>query len=929
MKRPVAVFMYILLVIGVFALPMRLSFKAQAANSELPTPYKTVALKSVSKGQYVTCDIGTKGTDGKYSKMSSCKLKVGAKKAKAYEQFELVPCTDGSFALRTLLGRKYIACDEKIAFVDFIEKKSKFTISESKKGQYIKLKDENKFLTIINDEITTTSSSKAAEKFIIEKKSDNNYTAAQIKLLQSNEWFELDAYRHIGYLDIQYEIGKKKTDSFSKLGYTLMHLKDKRSIIEIHKMQCAIGVKTNTYLNKPVNDVLIVFQGTAGYGDWDAIQDGGANIWGAGNPDSNGMHPGYNAMANLLKSKENEISVSLNNRTITLKDLLDQAKTGKAHITLIGHSMGGAIAQCYAIHLNKDYEINESKITGRTFNSALALSRDVGGFTDWYNMCVSSDTVPNGLVTGSLINYGIHRLGETIWLYDDKPNKNIDAKEFNIALNKHIMDQTISYILDKTTGHHYIPFHEFGSFNNDGESGYQCKICHKNNGTIKHYYRVSNVSLSKSELIYNGSVQRPQLTVRTSNGKNLIHRYYTVNWSNAKSKECGTYTVTITLSGDYNGTKTLKYRIVPGQAAGLAAAGVSKNAIKLKWNSLSGIKYYMVEQSTDGKNWSKVKVVQGTSYIVTNLKAGTKYLFRIKALDGSKKIAGAPSSVLKTQTKTSAPKITFLKSADARKATVKWEKVTGAKSYIIYKSTDNKTWIKVKEGITKTSYTLTGLTGGKIIYVSVQAVNAYGAKSAGSAAKSVTVKKASEGSHKLTDSSFKALYLKATKAAEDWLFIEKGCAYSSRSYYMGTSVYIGAQTDPSISSYAEYVDHKSIDTVAKLKAYLSKFFTKEVYEKSVDKYYRDINGHLYFVGRYGIGWAETFELSKATITEQTSNTASGKVTIKVYYDDNPSGAIYHTKTLKLKYLNNRWVFDKPFYTVLLVTMSQIPYDKYD
>ena len=112
----------------------------------------------------------------------------------------------------------------------------------------------------------------------------------------------------------------------------------------------------------------------------------------------------------------------------------------------------------------------------------------------------------------------------------------------------------------------------------------------------------------------------------------------------------------------------------------------------------------------------------------------------MRALDSTKKLIGAYSAVLKTGTKTAAPKITKLTSAKSNTATLTWGKVTGAKSYVVYKSADNKTWVKAGTA-TGTSFTLTKLTGGKRIWVKVLAVNAYKANSAYSAVKYVTVKK--------------------------------------------------------------------------------------------------------------------------------------------------------------------------------------------
>ena len=174
---------------------------------------------------------------------------------------------------------------------------------------------------------------------------------------------------------------------------------------------------------------------------------------------------------------------------------------------------------------------------------------------------------------------------------------------------------------------------------------------------------------------------------------------------------------------------------------GLKLSSSATTSVKLAWTKLAEAKYYKVEYSTDGKTWKTATTVSTNSATVKSLKAGTKYQFRVTALDSTKKVAGKVSSVLKKSTLCAAPSISSLKSSKAGQATVTWGKVTGASSYIVYKSTDNKKWTTVKSGVTKNTYTITGLSKGKKIYVKVVAVNSDKANSAASSVKSVTVMK--------------------------------------------------------------------------------------------------------------------------------------------------------------------------------------------
>ena len=70
----------------------------------------------------------------------------------------------------------------------------------------------------------------------------------------------------------------------------------------------------------------------------------------------------------------------------------------------------------------------------------------------------------------------------------------------------------------------------------------------------------AKVVLSKTSFTYNGKVQKP--AINSIGGKTLKSGTdYTAQWSNASSKEAGTYTVTITGKGKYTGKTSATYKI--------------------------------------------------------------------------------------------------------------------------------------------------------------------------------------------------------------------------------------------------------------------------------------------------------------------------------------------------------------------------------
>ncbi|MGN0654667.1 MAG: leucine-rich repeat protein [Oscillospiraceae bacterium] len=341
-------------------------------------------------------------------------------------------------------------------------------------------------------------------------------------------------------------------------------------------------------------------------------------------------------------------------------------------------------------------------------------------------------TIPDSVNSISYMAFSnCENLKDVYYTGTEKQWKSIDIDEFD---NDCLTNANIHY---NHKSHTYKTSITPATMTKDGKSVKTCSVCGSKKTTV--IYKASAVKLSKSSFTYNGKVQKPTLTVKDSKGDKISSKYYTATWSNTSSKNVGTYKVTIKFKGNYTGTKTLTYKIAPKQVTGLKVSSVKATSLTLTWSKVTGAKYYKLEKSTDGKKWTTVTTTDKTSYTVKSLKAGTKYQFRVTALDSTKKIAGKSSAVLKTATLTGAPSVT-LKSSKSKTATASWKKVTGASKYVVYKSTDGKKWTKVTT-TTKTTYTFTKLTGGKKIYVKVTALNAYGKASASSTVKNVTVKK--------------------------------------------------------------------------------------------------------------------------------------------------------------------------------------------
>ena len=163
----------------------------------------------------------------------------------------------------------------------------------------------------------------------------------------------------------------------------------------------------------------------------------------------------------------------------------------------------------------------------------------------------------------------------------------------------------------------------------------------------------------------------------------------------------------------------------------------------LKWNAVSGAAKYEVyrARSLNG-DYIKYSTVTGTSYTNTSyIENGNTYYYKVRALksDGT---AGAWSSVVSVTYKQtlSAPAVTGGNDAQGR-PTLKWNAVTGAAKYEVYRARSlNGDYIKYST-VTGTSYTNTSyLANGTTYYYKVRALGSDGSYGPYSTPVSVTYK---------------------------------------------------------------------------------------------------------------------------------------------------------------------------------------------
>ena len=166
------------------------------------------------------------------------------------------------------------------------------------------------------------------------------------------------------------------------------------------------------------------------------------------------------------------------------------------------------------------------------------------------------------------------------------------------------------------------------------------------------------VTLSASSYTYDGKVKKPTVTVKDGSTK-LASSQYTVTYKN--NKNVGKASATVTLKGNYSGSKTVTFKINP-KGTSIKSLTKASKAVTVKWTkqatkmSASRITGYQIQLATDSKFTKNKKMVSVSGYSkvskkATGLKGGKKYYVKIrtyKTVGGTKYYS--PWSKVKTVT---------------------------------------------------------------------------------------------------------------------------------------------------------------------------------------------------------------------------------------------------------------------------------------
>ena len=155
------------------------------------------------------------------------------------------------------------------------------------------------------------------------------------------------------------------------------------------------------------------------------------------------------------------------------------------------------------------------------------------------------------------------------------------------------------------------------------------------------------VTLSATSYTYDGKVKKPTVTVKNPSGTKLTEGgSYTVTYASGR-KNVGTYKVTVKMKGNYTGTKTVTFKILPAKTS-ISSVTAGSKKLTVKWaKKTTQVTGYEIQYSTS-KTFSsaKTKTITKNSTVstdLTGLSAKTTYYVRIrtyKTVDGVKVYSG-------------------------------------------------------------------------------------------------------------------------------------------------------------------------------------------------------------------------------------------------------------------------------------------------
>ena len=171
----------------------------------------------------------------------------------------------------------------------------------------------------------------------------------------------------------------------------------------------------------------------------------------------------------------------------------------------------------------------------------------------------------------------------------------------------------------------------------DGAVNRKCVNGCNKSGVVSTFSKIKSVKLEYTSTAYTGKAKPPKVTVKDAAGKTLKEKIdYTVTYS--KNKSVGKATVKVTFKGNYSGSKTLTFKIVPKKTS-ISSLKAGKKSFTVKYKKqTSGTGYefqYGTSKSFKGAKTVKITKNKTVSKTVKKLKSKKTYYVRVRVTKGS------------------------------------------------------------------------------------------------------------------------------------------------------------------------------------------------------------------------------------------------------------------------------------------------------
>ena len=153
---------------------------------------------------------------------------------------------------------------------------------------------------------------------------------------------------------------------------------------------------------------------------------------------------------------------------------------------------------------------------------------------------------------------------------------------------------------------------------------------------------------------------------------------------------------------------------------------------KISWNAVNGADKYWIYRSVDGETFDYYARTDKPSFTDGSTSIGTTYYYAVKAVAvlGGRDVSSGRSTAQSIQCRPAAPSVSIYRASG--KPQLKWNAVSGAEKYWVYRSTDGVNF-KYYDSTAKTSYTNTGALLGTKYHYRVKAVAVVNGKNVASA----------------------------------------------------------------------------------------------------------------------------------------------------------------------------------------------------